>query len=202
MPMSFCRILFQSCSCSDNEFSLTNQITSKTDITWTKHILKIMMRREIKKLLLRSLNQCPSCAVQGKILKWPFLLMCNELECKLQFPTVLNFYLEEVEVLTLWTSIKVRLPALIAASVWIAPLMAPPFGEGISRPKPLTTCIIYIRQYRMITLYFYGASELTITAQTQCLHVAQNGYMVASWSHVKLGIILKYLTNFVLYGNP
>lgn len=35
-----------------------------------------------------------------------------------------------------------KLPALIAASVWMAPRMAPPFGDGISLPNPLTTCII------------------------------------------------------------
>lgn len=34
------------------------------------------------------------------------------------------------------------LPALIAASVWIAPRMALPLGDGISRPSPLTTLVI------------------------------------------------------------
>lgn len=35
-------------------------------------------------------------------------------------------------------------PELIAASVWIAPQMALPFGDGISLPSPLTTCVVQI----------------------------------------------------------
>lgn len=43
-------------------------------------------------------------------------------------------------------------PELIAASVCIAPRMAFPFGEGISLPSPLTTCIIQMTLQSIIML--------------------------------------------------
>ena len=67
----------------------------------------------------------------------------------------------------------------MSASVWIAPRMALPFGEGISLPNPLTTCTTQSNKYMDVRLFYQRQGHMPMRKEhsqltAKSLKVLQN----------------------------